>query len=525
MHPAPQAGNPAAPRKARPLGTVAKSAPARGVRPVTEVAPGRRPARSDAAGQARADEQRYRMQRAAQRIMTWRPEDWRMVPVRGVDAAGADYASELRTPRYRVAVCHRWSHGPGPALWRSPAGDAAEFADVHTCGSVWHCPICAPKITSGRRDELQAAIAAWTGRGGAVYLGTRTFSHDKRSLELQPVMVEVDGKFKRVSPLLDAFSDALSRAKGTRRALATAERAGVVGTVRSLEVTQGEINGWHPHTHELIFARPGEQARLLSHRNGWIRELIKRGLAGMRDTMTRAERAEQLRYLRRHAYTVQLGDKASEYVAKFGMEPATENGGRWGEASELTRGHLKTGTRLTGRTPFELLRLYTEGDKRAGCLFREFAEAFHGRAQLFWSPGLRASLVELCEQQAAQLYHVYNTRAEPEQTAIEADAWGARARYIGRNKSDEDYAATRSADCSEFVKRLSRDEWGTVLRANARFELRLAAQLGGAPEVDELLERLRRERARDDDSAVSDWRRFDAGRGRWRDLNGERLHG
>lgn len=428
----------------------------------------------------------------------------------------ADWRDELteggliRVPVHRVATCHRWSHGPGPAIWRAPAGEAAEFADVHTCGSVWMCAVCAAKITSGRRNELVAGIAGWRDRGGEVYLATRTISHDKYSLTL-PQLIGAEG-----------LAGALSRAKGGRRFAALNAAAGVVGTVRALEVTHGEINGWHPHTHELIFARPGERERLLSHRTRWIRELIKRGLAGMRDTMTRAERAEQLRYLRRHAYTVQLGDKAAEYVAKFGMEPTTENGGRWGHASELTKGHQKTGQRLTGRTPFGLLALNVEGDHRAGYLFREFALAFRGRSQLYWSPGLRAALVDLCETTAAQRYADAEAAAWAgrEQAALraEADAWAARGRYIARDLSDADLAAARTANCTEFVIRFSSDDWRNVLRANARHDVLMAAQLGGEAEVRELLDRLRRGRDVDDGSFLPDFRRFD--RGRWHDTRG-----
>lgn len=429
--------------------------------------------------------------------MSMRPEDRRDV---------ATDAGTVSVPRYRVVTCHRWSHGPGPAVWRSPAGEGAEFADVHTCGSVWHCPVCAGKITSGRRDELLAAIAAWTdpdhGRGGEVYLATRTFSHDKHSTELLGPVPE--GGKKPSSPLLEAFADALSRAKGKRRALACAERAGVIGTVRALEVTHGEINGWHPHTHELIFALPGQRGRLLSHRNGWIRELIKRGLSGMRDTMTRAERAEQLRYLRRHAYTVQDGRFAAEYVSKFGMEPTTEEGGRWGHASELTKGHQKFGKRLTGRTPFTLLRQYVEGDRRAGFLFRDFALAFQGRSQLYWSPRLRTDLSELAASVSQELY--YRCGASVEQLA-----WAARARCIARDRSDEDIAASRSAACTEFVIRLGSDDWRAVLRTNSRHDVLMAAQLGGEAEVRELLERLRGERATHGDSFLPDFRRFDRG--------------
>lgn len=481
------------PPNVRPLGTVAKSAPKGARAPDTDTAPGR-----GVAGERwRADAVKWQLQRAAQGLLSDR---------KGAITAAGD---AIQVPVYRVATCHRWSHGPGPALWRSPEGTNAEYADVHTCGSVWHCPICAAKITSSRREELNAAIAAWRDRGGEVYLCTRTFSHDKHGRELSRAADDAGNG----AGLLQLMSKALSRAKGTRRARELAERAGVVGAIRSLEVTHGEINGWHPHTHELLFGRPGARGALLSHRVEWIRRLIKLGLAGMRAGMTRAERAEQLRYLRRHAYTVQLGDKAADYVAKFGMEPSTDGGGRWGPASELTRGHVKVGQRLTGRTPFTLLRQYIEGDKRAGHLFREFAIAFQGRAQLYWSPGLRAALVELCQRTSDEIY--FKVGATADQLA-----WAARARYLARDLSDDDIAMTRNPKCTEFVVRLSTEEWRVVLRTNQRHELLIAAQFGGAAEVRELLLRLRAERPTHGDVFVADWRRSDGGRPVSFDRNG-----
>ncbi len=423
------------------------------------------------------------------------PTDWRAV---------ATERGALQAPVYRVVTCHRWSHGPGPAIYRQPAGEAAEFIDLHTCGSVWMCPVCAAKITSRRRLELMALISAATGRGFEVSLVTRTFSHDKRTFELPE--------------LLKLFGEALSRSKGATRARKLAQRAGVAGAVRALEVTHGEINGWHPHSHDVVIHRPGERGRIATLRNGWIRELVKRGLAGMRDTMTRAERAEQLRYLRRHAFVVHDGQYASEYVAKFGMEPATEGGGRWGQASELTKGHQKTGARFTGRTPFELLRLYVEeGDRRAGFLFREFALAFQGRAQLYWSPKLRAAMIELCRETAEQIYFTEGASAENL-------AWRARAATLERDDDDIVLASQRDPGCTEFVLRLTSDEWRVVLRLDARADVLFAAQLGGEPEVRELLGHLRRsigqDAARggarlDSGQFVADWRRFD--RGRWYD--------
>jgi hypothetical protein len=378
---------------------------------------------------------------------------------------------EIEVFVWRVASCQRSTHGPGPAIYRSPDGLRSEYGDLVTCGSVWHCPICARKITSGRRDGLMAALAAWIERGGAVYLLTYTHSHGKNE---RPIAEHVEAQAR-----------ALSKFKGSRAFRAILGEAGSVGAVRALEVTHGEINGWHPHTHELLFALPGQARALGRLRKLWVRRLIASELAGLTGNETRTERFGQLRYLLRHALTVQDGAYAAEYVAKYGHEPATDAGGAWGPASEVTKGHIKTGKRLTGRTPFELLRLYSEeGDKRAGMLFRDYALAFHGRRQLYWSPQLRESLAELCAAQAEQIYFRFGAVAEWR-------TWRARLAVLQGERTDEEIAAARSQACSEFVVRLDPADWRMVLRTNTRFDVLMAARLGGAAEVRELLDRLR----------------------------------
>jgi hypothetical protein len=78
------------------------------------------------------------------------------------------------------------------------------------------------------------------------------------------------------------------------------------------------------------------------------------------------------------------------YLAKFGRLP------RWDISRELTKGHIKAGRSLAGDlqlTPMQLLEAAGAGDARCGRLFVEFAARFNGKAQLYWSPGLRARLL------------------------------------------------------------------------------------------------------------------------------------
>lgn len=372
---------------------------------------------------------------------------------------------------YRVAMCQRGIHGIEPGIRRSPDGSKAEFIDVMTCGSVWHCPICSKKVTTGRREELNAALVAWKGRGGVVYLLTLTGSH---------------GKADALEATKGAMRKALSKVKGSRAWRELMARAGHVGSIRALEVTHGEINGWHPHTHELVFARPDMDRTLRKLRRVWVRALIKAGLAGIAPGMDRAEVFGQLRSLLRHGLTVQDGTYAADYVAKFGMEAQTDNGGRWGMASELTKAHAKIGNRLTGRTPFTLLRRARQGDERARRLFREYAESFHGERQLYWSSSLRASLIEHCETMYAECYlHI---------GAAEAMEWKRRAGVLRGEVDDAALAARADERCTEFVSRIDPKDWRNVIATNTRYHLLSVAASQGARGVELFLSRLAYER-------------------------------
>lgn len=354
---------------------------------------------------------------------------------------------------FRVAMCHRATDGGPVAIKRSADRMHARYAGVQTCGSVWHCPICAPKVAGERREEMNEAIAAHVQEGGEVYFLTSTFSHDAETFGAG-----------NLGAALDALAAARSRFTGSRAYRSTMEAAGALGAIRALEPTFGEMNGWHPHTHELVFGRPG-MARLLLRRlrKLWARELLKRGLGGLRPGDIGADRRRRLRHLLAHCFTVQPGDYAAEYVAKFGREPERDRGA-WGIGSEMTRSHLKRGAgagaqgvpqRCEHVTPWGLLNDALDGDKRSAELFREYAIAFQGRRQLLWSPGLKK--------------HFFGT--------------------VGR--SDEEIAAT-DARCTEHVCEVGPVSWARVLEHNARFDLLRAAAIGGAQGVHEFLEKLER---------------------------------
>ena len=257
---------------------------------------------------------------------------------------------------------------------RRQDGSGARLSGVGTCGSVWSCPVCAAKITEARRAELMEGMARAKALGYSAHLLTLTTTHDRS----QPL-----------ADLLPAFQKALTGFKNSKTYKGIMTRAGRLGSIRSLEVTWGEANGWHPHTHDLVYCRDDLTGmadwRLNADdpestlRHAWFAALKKAGLAGESDRQN----------VLAHGLDIRDGTYAAEYVAKFGREATAEG---WGLSGELTKSHAKLGKRGDRFTPFQLLQWANTGDRQAAALFREFSDAFTGKRMLSYSPKLKTTL-------------------------------------------------------------------------------------------------------------------------------------
>lgn len=306
---------------------------------------------------------RYRLLSVAQRLM---------------------YAPGLpRQLQNRLCSCHWARKGGDVEVRRNKATGDAHYKGLETCSNVWACPVCSGRITEQRREELQRALGYWKEQGGECYLCTGTFPHQRRD--------ELRDSLAKMRKAADYFN--------TSRAVREArEAAGYVGSIRALEVTWGEWHGWHPHFHFLYFCRPGQRDRLQALETAWAEALIKAGLADrdQLNDMLRGADGEAA------AWDVRNGDFAADYIAKFGHEPSFDSrqlAGQWGLAAEMVKGASKRGRRLRGVTPFTLLACAAgvvdlKGMSRgqAVAMFCEFAGAFKGQRQLYWSPKLRAVL-------------------------------------------------------------------------------------------------------------------------------------
>lgn len=279
---------------------------------------------------------RSKKQRFAGKLVGGRISKCRRIPVMMVpENAGARIPDNLR------------------ALDILKNGENYSFGGLMSCGSVWACPVCASTITEFRRRELKQAHLNALAEGLSLSMLTLTVPHYAKD---------------SLKDVLEGQKKALRKFKNSKAFKKIVKGIGLVGDVRTLEVTFG-INGWHPHFHILWFTKSELSVRELnsirqSLLSLWQKACVSSGLSCPND----------------HGVDLVDGTYASAYVSKWGIE------------EEMTKGHLKNGVKEGHVSPFGLLDLYGEGDLNAGRRFQEFAEEFKGKRQLVWSRGLRKLL-------------------------------------------------------------------------------------------------------------------------------------
>lgn len=274
-------------------------------------------------------------------------------------------ASILRTHRVRGCGKHKIQVSERRGVAYNPDRKKAHFSNVQICGLVWVCPVCAAKITEGRRYELKTALDNWTKRPGShVFMITLTNPHTR---------------FDSLFDLKIAQRKATHRFFSSRKGVSLMQRLGRVHHVKNYEVTYGS-NGWHPHHHILLMCNKDTKLTdpiILELKKHWRSCCVKAGL-----------RAPSLE----HGLDFSDGSYADRYVSKWGLE------------HELTKSHVKKGVKES-LTPWDLLRIHSgQLDHsmtpfRASALFKHYAESFKGARQLVWSRGAKADLLPDLEEQ------------------------------------------------------------------------------------------------------------------------------
>ena len=218
------------------------------------------------------------------------------------------------------------------------SGDVSRLGGVMACGSVWLCPVCSQRIAFERCEMIRQASQS----GFNMLLVTATLQHNKGDA---------------LSVLLDALKEALRKLKQGKWWKTFRERFGVEAYVSSYEITYG-FNGWHPHSHILIFL-----SKEVDVDDFWQRLKEK--------------------YVK---VVSSVGQYASLYHG-LDVEKADENAGeyltKWSLGSELTGQFSKNGK---GLTFWDLV----ESERKD--LVLEYAQATYGLKSLTWSHGAKEKL-------------------------------------------------------------------------------------------------------------------------------------
>jgi hypothetical protein len=262
----------------------------------------------------------------------------------------------------RVRKCGRVPVGEtGHVLVKDNAG-VAHYANLATCGSIWACPVCSAKIRNTRAQEISEVTGRWAAAGNEVYMVTFTAPHDLGM---------------RLAPLISTIADGFRTVISGRPWTTLKKRLGIVGSIRSMEVTYGAA-GWHPHLHVLVYVEDVLDARglldlTLYMRERWAKFIVKAGYRVPHED---------------HGVKIDRCVSASDaglYIAK------TQDGGR-AVGNEIARGDMKQG-RQGSRTPFEVLDDFRwTGDTADLHVWQEYERATKGRQAITWSKGLRQLL-------------------------------------------------------------------------------------------------------------------------------------
>lgn len=172
----------------------------------------------------------------------------------------ADLRRKERKRRNYRGLYYQWDHSKlksirgcrrsardesaGVTLTVSPDGERVGRKGLNRCASVWACPVCETVIRGQRATDADTAITEHVRNGGMVLFATLTVRHWANHDLEDLIRVQVREVWKG---LLQGRKWARSNAGNLRN------RLGVVGTIRVIEVTVGQVNGWHPHLHVAVF--------------------------------------------------------------------------------------------------------------------------------------------------------------------------------------------------------------------------------------------------------------------------------
>lgn len=192
------------------------------------------------------------------------------------------------------------------------------FHGLIKCGNVWRCPMCAKKISDYRQKEIYYLASEWQRKEKKLSFITLTIRHLKS-----------DSPEDIVNRLVEQFRKLQRTSKWKK----LKEFHSIEGFCKSLEFTFSKKHWLHPHLHILLFHNSENPEEL---HDQIIRMWVKR-------KETRSVLKAQ------NAKSVYDKSGISNYVTK------------WDVSAELTKANHKLGKIKENVSPFQALKMLTEG--------------------------------------------------------------------------------------------------------------------------------------------------------------------
>lgn len=277
----------------------------------------------------------------------------------------------------RVKKCGRVPIAQAVTLrFDESVGRRAGYGGLHTCGSVWVCPVCSGKVAAYRKEEVTSVLEYAHQQGLHISMLTLTQRHHAgQSLRL----------------LWDALANAWQAVISGRRWQEYKEQIGLVGYIKATEVTHGK-SGWHTHLHVVVISEndPAVTPIFYQRKQGRAKQPYPLEVTTSAEFV--ANRWEKGLAKKGVDFIADKGGidwKTAENFRAVGKYVAKLQSGTDGLAAETTLGGFKK-ARKGNRTPFQILAdIIENGDEKDLKLWGEYERVSKGRRALTWSVGLR----------------------------------------------------------------------------------------------------------------------------------------
>jgi plasmid rolling circle replication initiator protein Rep len=235
------------------------------------------------------------------------------------------------------------------------------FNGVANCGGYWRCPVCALKISENKKELLSGLIDAHQLKGFSIGFLTLTVRH---------------AKFDTLKKSLDKVTKNYRTFQQSRFFAKTDN--GIIGQVKTLEITHSDVNGWHPHLHILFFYNNSDVKKI----EKFQKDFLSRWVKYKDNNATIGAQNQQI--------LTSDTKNVSNYLAKYDI------------TSEMTKGQIKSSK---GLTPFTALAKIACGDyadhnekRKLYGIYSTYVEQTQGKHFVNISNSLRKEYSEFMEE-------------------------------------------------------------------------------------------------------------------------------